>query len=351
MDKKLLSVFEEIESRTFNNGISPRTLYEVNQVGSSTCNFPSKVRKGDILHFNITNADVDTKYNGTMLTYTFPSDCEATIYAYGARGGKGNKCTDAQVGKGSITWATFNFKKGDTLLMCVGQAGTDFSGSVSDGTSGAGGGASFVTLKMNNGTGDTYTGSGVGNGWKVKPLLVSAGGNGGRDIGYSSSGTVYHGGGLGGSAPSYSNCAGGGYSTMYSSTNNNSGKSFLTGAQGATYKYTRSSYSVAGFGGGGANNDDGDGGGGGGYYGGLRTASASSYIDTSLGKDYGVGPGGFFGEGYIRIIFKSVKGATLRANVNGTWKTSKEVKVNVNGTWREATQIFTNVNGVWKENV
>ena len=341
----LLEYREELRK----NRNSRSTTHVVNPVGSTVCTYPTKLTAGDFLRFNVTNTTTATKHTGTMLTYTFPVDCEVIIYAVGARGGKGNKCTDEQVGKGANAQGVFNFKKGDTLLMCVGQAGTDFSGSYSDGATGAGGGGTFVCLKMENGIGSTYTGSGVGNGWVIKPILIGAGGNGGRDVGYSSSGTIYHGQGFGGSSPTYATYSGGGFA--YSHTTTNAGETFLSGASGATANYTRSSTSYAGFGCGGGNKDDGEGGGGGGYHGGTLTVSAYSYIDTELAGLYHSIAGDNFGEGYIEIEFMQISGASVRANVNGTWKESKEVKVNVNDTWKDAKQIFVNVNGTWKESI
>lgn len=326
------------------------TNYTINEVGSSVCKYPSRLAAGDILTFNITNNNIETKYTGTMLTYTFPVDCSVLIYAAGARGGMGNKATLSTVGLGAVAVSAFDFKEGDTLLMCVGQAGTDYSGSNSDGTTGAGGGGSFVTLKTTDGTGNTYNGSGVGNGWKVKPLLIGAGGNGSRDVGYSGTSKLYHGQAFGGSAPTYGTYSGGGYASSHTTTN--AGKSFLNGASGATANYTRNSTSIAGFGCGGGNRDDGDGGGGGGYHGGLNSRSAYSYVDTSLSTDNSCSAGENDGEGYIDICILSVDyPAKVKINVNDTWKDSTEIKVNVNGTWENATQVFMNVNGIWKESI
>ena len=321
--------------------------YIVNGVGSPIMNLPSKILTGDTLVFNITNNEEIYKYEGTMLTYTFPFGCEVILEAAGARGGKGNQCTDDQVGKGAVLKGTFTFLTGDTLLMCIGQAGTDFKGSYSDGTSGAGGGGTFITKKTTAERGNTYEGSGVGNGWKVEPLIVSAGGNGGRDVGFSGAGTVFHGLATTESYGQEMSRSGGGYSTCFFDTAS-SGRSFLQGGQGATGNYTRQSTSYAGFGGGGKNDDDGYGGGGGGWYGGLTTKSSCSYISDEA-KDIERLSGENFGEGYFKITFlTSPHTISARCKINGRVKQVKSMKIKTGGTWKEVLELKSKINGVWK---
>ena len=321
--------------------------YIVNEVGSPIMSFPSKILTGDTLVFNTTNDEERYKYEGTMLTYTFPFDCEVILEAAGARGGKGNQCTDDQVGKGAVLKGTFTFSTGDTLLMCIGQAGTDFQGSYSDGTSGAGGGGTFITKKTTGERGDIYNGSGVGNGWRVDPLIISAGGSGGRDVGYSGAGTVLHGLATTEDYRGISIQCGGGYSTSYSDTVV-SGRSFLEGGQGATGNYTRQSTSYAGFGGGGENSDDGYGGAGGGWYGGTVTKPACSYISNEA-KDVVRLSGQNFGEGYFKITFlTSPRTVSARCKINGRVKQVKSMKIKTNGTWKEVLELKSKINGVWK---
>lgn len=321
--------------------------YTINQVGSSVCTYPSDLAVGDVLRFNITNTDITTKYTGTLLTYTFPENCTVAMYAYGARGGMGNQCTISDVGYGAMASAVYEFKEGDTLLICVGQAGTDYVGSASDGTTGAGGGGTFITLKTTDGSGDTFNGTEVGNGWKVKPILIASGGNGGRDIGYSSSGTIYHGQGFGGSSPGYDVYSGGGYSL--GSTSSYSGATFLAGAKGTSYSYTRGSTSYSGFGCGGGNTDDKDGGGGGGYHGGRRgSTSAYSYASPDcIASESSSGANA--GEGYIDMVVLEDGGASVDIFVKGQWKTSQAMYVNVDGEWKKAKELYVNVDGEWKK--
>lgn len=321
----------------------------INQIGSADINLPTEISENDTLVFNVTNIDIESKFNGTMLTYTFPFDCEARFEVAGARGGKGNKCTDEDVGKGALLKGNFTFCEGDTLLICVGGAGTDHGGSLSDGTTGAGGGGTFIVKKSTDGTGDTYKGSGVGNDWKVKPLVVSAGGNGGRDVGYSGVGTVYH-----GVATTEENRilgvhCGGGYSFTYVSSY--SGTEFLNGATGGLKSTVRGGTSYAGFGGGGAAKDDNEGAGAGGWYGGNLTTSACSYISdeaTNIERIDGYN----FGEGYFKItflnIFANTSSINARCKVNGEIKNVSSMKIKVNGVWKEVSELKSKINGEWK---
>lgn len=319
--------------------------YIINPVGSATMTLPTKIVKNDTLIFNVTNTVVNYKYNGTMLTYTFPFDCEALLEVAGARGGKGNRCTDEQVGKGAVIKGSFTFKEGDTLLIAVGGAGTDHGGNASDGTTGAGGGGTFVVRKSIDNTGDTYSGSGIGNGWKVKPLVVSAGGNGGRDVGYNGSGTIYHGLASTEADRTLAGLSGGGYSNRYSNTN--AGTHFLAGAQGATNNAVRNGTSYAGFGGGGGNQDDNFGGGGGGWFGGTIGMSACSYISAEATNVERVS-GANFGEGYLKITFTKTSSINAKCNVDGSIKNVSGMKVKVNGVWKNVVEVKSKINGVWK---
>lgn len=325
--------------------------YVYNKAGSATGTLPTEIVSGDTLRFNVTNTAGGTNYSGTMLTYTFPFDCTIQIDVAGARGGKGNGADTATAchGKGARIKGECSFKKGDTLLMCIGQAGTDSGTDKSDGSTGAGGGGTFVVQKTTSG--DIYSGEGVGNGWRVTPLIISAGGNGSRDIGFSGSGTVYHGLASAGSEPTYNIHSGGGYSTQYGfGTVDNYGKSFLSGAFGGTHTYSRNnSASYAGFGGGGSNRDDGEGGGGGGYYGGTLTSSATSFVAdtvTAISRKNGTNNG----QGFVIITFVEVKGAktlNARCKVGGQIKNANNMYVKVEGNWREVFDIRFKQEGNW----
>ena len=325
--------------------------YTYNKAGSATGTLPDKIVSGDTLRFNVTNSKVDTRYLGTMLTYTFPFDCTVQIDVAGARGGKGNGADTETVchGKGARIKGECSFKEGDTLLMCIGQAGTDSGVSTRDGSTGAGGGGTFVVQKTTSG--DIYEGAGVGNGWRVTPLIISAGGNGSRDIGYSGKGTVYHGLASEGSRPpSYSSYSGGGYSTQYYMNDGTNGDCFLSGAFGGSDAFERStSISYAGFGGGGSNRDDEEGGGGGGYYGGTLKSSATSFVASNV-KAISRKDGTNNGQGFVIITFVEVIGAktlNARCKVGGQIKNVNNMYVKVEGNWREVFDIRFKQEGNW----
>jgi hypothetical protein len=327
------------------------TEFIYNQVGSTEITIPNAISVNDSILFNITNTEVAKKYNGTMLAYTFPFDCKARLNAYGARGGKGNQCTDEQVGKGARASGIFEFKKDDTLLICVGQAGTDFTynGTTRDGTTGAGGGGTFVVVKTENETDDTYNGEGIGNGWKIKPIVIGAGGNGGKDIGYSGAGTIYH-GLYTSSFTSHlgENYCGGSYNAYSNATT--AGKSFLSGTQGATANSSRVSTSYAGFGGGGGNKDDGWGGGGGGYWNGTNTRSATSFVSPIALEQDGEG-GANLGEGKFIIEFLEIPVIDGQCKINNEYREIETMSVKVDNKWRETVATYVIIDNEWKQSI
>ena len=338
--------------------------YTINNAGSTTCNYPSTVNVGDVLTFNITNTTITTKYRGSMLTYTFPCDCTAEILAAGAKGGDG--AGGGAGGRGAIVAGTLSFKTGDQLLICVGQAGTSGTlSSGSDGTTGAGGGGTYVVRKVSNSS-YRYTASGTGYNWYVEPLVIGAGGNGGGDNLWSGNVTI-HANSSNGNENGFSYAAsyyGGGFSncavTDYSST---TGRSFLTGAQGATDAFNRGGTSYAGFGGGGGNEDDSEyGGGGGGFTGGYAGTGATSYVTSSASNiSRKSSSSGNNGEGYVKITFKTVvppvefppteivtqAGFDAKVKVNNAWKDGEKGYVKVDNTWKEIAKMYTKVNNTW----
>ena len=282
--------------------------YTINEKGSATFNYPEKIEAGDKLIFNITNTNETTGYMGTLIPYEIPVNCKIKITAKGSRGGYGNFYNHAvsdttKSGRGASCTATFEFKKGDKLLLLVGQHGKDAAkttGSTRDGVTGGGGGMSVVALEDDTASytfvGHTKNNSTQYAGRKYKPLIVAAGGNGARDNGYSGTGTVYHGQAHTTSAEavgstSNTNCPGGTFSKQRNTNHGDSssyrhGLSFLYGGLGSQYDYMRSSMSsLGGFGGGGSNYDDGDGGGAGGWISGYRGSAAKSYIDSTIATD------------------------------------------------------------------
>jgi hypothetical protein len=350
--------------------------YTINTAGSTTCNYPSTVNANDVLTFNITNKNTTTKYQGSMLTYTFPCDCTAEILAAGARGGRGAYVATNQAGYGAIVAGTFEFKTGDQLLICVGQAGTDHPYATNmtntDGTVGAGGGGTYVVKKVSS-SNYRYTGSGTGNNWYVEPLVIGAGGNGSGDNAYGGN-TRVHGSSNQGNESSFSFSSsnnGGCFSIQPSSgVGDYNGYCFLKGAQGASSSYNRGGTSYAGFGGGSSNWDDGaygspGGGFTGGYVGDEVVYAATSYVATNatnISRKSGSSSGNN-GEGYVKITFKTVvplheipdgfvekiKESNTQVKVDNAWKEVDKSFVKVNNAWKEIDKIYTKAKNSWIE--
>lgn len=318
---------------------SPSSEHIINEKGSAMFNYPEKINVGDKLIFNITNTNEATGYMGTLIPYEIPVGCKIKITAKGSRGGYGNFYTYAvsdttKSGKGASCTATFEFKKGDKLLLLVGQHGKDAAtttGSTRDGVTGGGGGMSVVALEDNTASytfvGHTKNNSTQYAGRKYKPLIVAAGGNGARDNGYSGTGTVYHGQAHTTSAEavgntSSSNCPGGTFSKQVNTnhgdnSNYRHGLSFLYGGLGSQYDYVRNNMSsLGGFGGGGSNYDDGNGGGAGGWISGYRGAAARSYIDSTIATDRSSIAGDNADDGIIIFEVLEVENAPLLYSKN-----------------------------------
>lgn len=318
---------------------SPSSEHIINEKGSTTFNYPEKINVGDKLIFNITNTNEATGYMGTLIPYEIPVGCKIKITAKGSRGGYGNFYTYAvsdttKSGKGASCTATFEFKKGDKLLLLVGQHGKDAAktaGSTRDGVTGGGGGMSVVALEDNTASytfvGHTKNNSTQYAGRKYKPLIVAAGGNGARDNGYSGTGTVYHGQAHTTSAEavgntSSSNCPGGTFSKQVNTnhgdnSNYRHGLSFLYGGLGSQYDYVRNNMSsLGGFGGGGSNYDDGNGGGAGGWISGYRGAAARSYIDSTIATDRSSIAGDNADDGIIIFEILEIENAPLLYSKN-----------------------------------
>ena len=321
--------------------------YIINEIGSPDMTLPKRISKNDILKFNITNSDIATKYTGTMLTYTFPFDCTVTLKVAGARGGRGAHCDDSNVGAGAILQGDFNFLEGDTLLICVGQAGTDNTNTGKAGSTGAGGGGTFVVLKDDKSS-YVYNGKGVGNGWKVTPLIVAGGGNGGGNLAQSKFSPI-HASSANTGFIALGDYHGGGFERA--DTSKYSGESFLNGASGGTYAFTRYGSSYAGFGGGGSNREEGPGSGGGGFYGANFSIGSASYIDDNATniQSWSGPTNGNIGEGYFTITFLNVSNkVNAKCKVNGEIKTVTSMKVKVDGEWKEVSTFRFKSNGTWK---
>lgn len=250
--------------------------------------------------------DLVTIDNGKQ-TYIVKKRGEYAITAAGARGGAGNgdkSIASCKGGLGAKLTGTIKLNENDKLEILVGQRGTDNPGTSGDGTTGAGGGGTFVVYHPYNILTSAYD----------EPILLiaAAAGNGGRDYGYNGDGAVYHGQATTPSSPpSLGSNNGGGYDT--SGTTTSCGKSYIQGGFAATDVYSRySKSSEPGFGGGGSNKDDGEGGGGGGYYGGHLTSSAYSYINEELFTDIERISGENYDNGYVELEQLTLSGYFMK---------------------------------------
>lgn len=268
-------------------------------------------------HYKGTLLDGNVTTDGGIQKWIVPKSGIYRIQTNGASGGKGNKCQDKDVGRGAMMSGEFRLEQGQELLILVGQRGTDHGGSSSDGTSGAGGGASTVVLVTNE---SEYIMVNAYSGLKITPLIIAGGGNGGKDVGFSSVGTVYHALTEVGNppiAPATDNLAGAGF--MGDGADGT--LSFLKGGIGCPISYNRNGQSDSGFGGGGKNGDDGFGGGGGGYYGGRREISSTSYNIGENQTNTG-GEAGNLGNGQVAITFiKGLDIYILKDNDDNNYKT------------------------------
>ena len=229
------------------------------------------------------------------------------IKCAGAKGGAGggDKSKPSCLGGfGATLEGTLRLKNQSELIILPGNPGTDNTRTSGDSTTGAGGGGTYIALVVES----DYPGALLTSGFSnadcnnkyVIPLMVAAGGNGGRDYGYSGDGAVYHGVHTTHSSFKSGSYQGGSFANLTSSSINN-GSNFIKGGAAATDYYTRHDTSFAGFGGGGSNKDDGEGGGGGGYYGGHTTLSACSYYDSEFITNFTGTTGTNEGFGWVEI--------------------------------------------------
>lgn len=215
-----------------------------------------------------------TGRTGTVQYFTVPRSGKYIFVAKGAAGFTGSVNRNGTIytptpGKGAVVTAEIDLTAGDELLIVVGQRGSSTVSSVSDGSGGGSGGATWVFRKIDTITDSTYqtTINGVDGNWEC--LLCAAGGCGTIDAAYHQSNAT---------APDaavtvYSLAAYGTYKAFSTSTALISSSAGLTnvvlslnqirtyGFQGA-YHVRNSNYGYGGFGGGHAA-DDGQSAGGG----------------------------------------------------------------------------------------
>lgn len=276
----------------------------INDVGSMNFIYPNKdnISINDTILFN--SSAPEGSNNGKYHCWDVPFNCKVKIDAIGGRGGNGHLgiggfSDSRRGGYGARVAGTFNLTKGDKLLILIGGAASHAStGSVwwANGVSGAGGGATFVTKKIEDAsspylfTGNDDPNTDIYKGWHLEPLVVAAGGNGGNDHSTFGGGRdgQYNGQGVtaeGEKLPTtgVDQQIGGGFSVSTRSSgtdsSNSDGYSFLCGGRGSSEVTDRHGSSRPGFGGGAANAET-DGGGAGGWIPGWRDAAAYSFCNA-----------------------------------------------------------------------
>ncbi|MEC0276786.1 DNRLRE domain-containing protein [Peribacillus frigoritolerans] len=174
--------------------------------------------------------------NGSIRSFTVPATGTYRFEAWGAGGSGGNGGSSGGAGARVVT--EYDLKKDDVLYYIVGHAGyANLSTVVTDGVTGASGGATTVVLRDSSGS-KTMTATGYAN-IRVTPLIVAAGGGGGNDYKYQK---VYEHG-----LP-------GQWTIHPSLSENRFSSSFLGGGTGGTYSRGGQT-SYGGFGGGQGSDD------------------------------------------------------------------------------------------------
>lgn len=127
---------------------------------------------------------------GGEQTFTVPYAGTYEITAVGAGGQYGNtfsytfNSSAVVPGKGALITAKFNLNKNDKLHLVVGCTGMSYTGTQKDGAAGAGGGGSFIFKEISSVSNTNYQFTKGSTNYET--LLVAAGGNGTKDLGYSS---------------------------------------------------------------------------------------------------------------------------------------------------------------------
>ena len=200
-------------------------------------------------------------HTGSVLTYTVKVAGTYKIIAAGAKGGKGAGANNNFVGgNGAIVEANFELKKGDQLVILVGQKGGDsnhLDALSGDYTGGGGGGGTFVFRKIDS-INPNYKYNFEKDEIAYEVLLVAAGGGGSSDAAYRTGAS----GQAGNASPiitpqNYENPSTTVFNgtTSNSFTNGGSIQQFIT-YDGVGNKYTRNDSTVYGGYGGGAVADD-----------------------------------------------------------------------------------------------
>lgn len=244
--------------------------YTHNAVNSSdVANNGSGLRQGDTLVFNTTAAQYC--WDGTPIRWTVPHDGLYSIEARGGASGIGD--VSVQFAGCQVLLSRTYFKRGQELLMIIGQRSGDQNGN--DYPVGGGGGT-FVT-KIVPSSSDIFKPLNV----FVEPVVIAGGAPGMEDDPVLGRAEYFHDkqattrNGTAGATPVGNSYCGGGF--RGTRANYSCGHSFLDGGYGGVTSSSNPPTvfkGCGGYGGGGASSDP-IGGGGGGYTGGMFAADGS----------------------------------------------------------------------------
>lgn len=138
--------------------------YNYNNAGNANIvNNGQSLAQGDVLKFNRTG----NKNTGTPIKWTVPYEGLYKVYA---RGGTGGNSDAAYLAANQITVPNIHLRKGEELVILVGQTGGDMVA----GDRGSGGGGGTFICKVDPSAPDIFVPFNV----RVKPLVVGGGGPG-----------------------------------------------------------------------------------------------------------------------------------------------------------------------------
>lgn len=324
-----------------------------------TTSTPTSIKKGDILN---------CPYSGSYKTITLPAGTY-TLRCWGAQGGS---YSSYYGGYGGYSSGDLQLtEKSTTLYLYTGGQPTSSTSSSTIITGGWNGGGQARYHSYSGTTSYCQAGGGASDirigSTSLYARVIVAGGGGGSSSDNAAT-TKYGGGTTSGSPQS-------GYSASQTSAGTNG--AFGVGGNGYTsgynYKYASGGGGGGWYGGGGCSSQSdstnyrGYNGGGSGYV--YTSSTASSYPsgcllnsayylssastkagNTSFLSTSGATETGHSGNGYIKIIVRSVKSAPdIHIKADNTWKEPESVYVKVNGVWKETIEGYIKVNGVWKK--
>lgn len=140
-----------------------------------------------------TNLEEQFEFTGSEQTFIVPQDGNYIITAAGAHGTFGNRFnyngTTKEGGQGAVISGTFNLNKGDILTIIVGGQGSITQAIAKDGTSGAGGGGTFIFKQVSALDNAKANYQFTKNSSYYEILLVAAGGGGANDTAYNNAAT------------------------------------------------------------------------------------------------------------------------------------------------------------------